>query len=181
MEAFGFELTLQGEIEDGKWRSGREHNTGRMARVDATGHGYEIAFLVKEDSDTGRILPEVALVWPMDGVLEEVRHKFPIYTEGFECGGRLCHELRVPTSAETGDATEERISDLGLMLMASPDFLDEMERLGIDLALYEEAVESPAAPAHARNFCAVLPTRDPLLVCAVFIGEKVVPWLLAAG
>lgn len=180
MECFGFELTLEDEIENGEWRDRSDRYSGKISRVRAAGHGYEIIFLVKQDSSTDYILPDAVLTWPMDGVLEEVTHKHPLYTPGWECGGQPCHELRMPLGASSGDASEERIEEPALMTTVSPDFLDEMQRLGIELALYEEAVEEEAAPAHKGNYCVVLPEADPLLVCAVFVGEKVIPWLRAS-
>lgn len=180
MECFGFTLTLEDEIEDGRWRHRSEHHSGRIARVHATGRGYDMIFLVKEDEETGRLLPEVAVVWPMDGVLEEIRHKYPVFTEGWEVDERLCHELRLPVIPESGRPSECRITDPSEIAEFSPDFIGEMEKLDIALALYEESVEEQAAPAHKGNYCVALPSRDPLLVCAVFIGEKVIPWLRAA-
>jgi|GEM_PF-4610867 len=179
MKCFGFILTLEGEIADGRWRDRADHKAGRICRVLAQTDGYEITYIVYYYEADEEISPRAKVVWPADGVLEELTHKYPKYAPGPASGGSICHELRFP-DVGSPEADEKRVSALPDIDEFNRDFVGEIDSIGVQLIPYEECIGPTEAGAH-RNLCAVLPNDDPLLICAVCIGEKAVPWLRALG
>lgn len=177
MKCFDFTLTLEDEIESGRWRDWTEHKSGRICRVLARNEVYEITYIVHYHDATGDISPRARVVWPADGVLEELMHKYPMYAPGAASGGLICHELRFP-DVECPEGEERRVRALEDIDVFNPDFVGEMDRLGAIVLTYEECIGLTDAASH-RNLCVVLPGDDPLLICAVCVSEKAIPWLRA--